>query len=186
MLAILVIFQVPESPIWLLSKGRHEEAERSLCWLRGWVTPNVIKKEFAEIVKYNEAVKKSKNLPKNEQNLKMELSVIESGVYKQMDPEDCAQKKVERVSSDADKIYRGPVKKILEFLQIADLFRRQTLLPLLFVISFFFFHHSAGITGTRPFMVGIFEEFGSPLDAHWVTVSFIHSNDRRPILASLR
>lgn len=60
--------------------------------------------------------------------------------------------------------------KILGILRLSELCRRQTLQPLLMVIVFFFFHHGAGITGTRPFLVRIFEELGSPIDPHLTTV----------------
>jgi SP family facilitated glucose transporter-like MFS transporter 8 len=49
---------MPETPIWLLSRGRKEDAERALCWLRGWVTPDVVKEEFHELVAYNNATSK--------------------------------------------------------------------------------------------------------------------------------
>lgn len=40
---ITALFFIPESPYWLLTKGRIEEAQRSLCWLRGkwtWLVIN--------------------------------------------------------------------------------------------------------------------------------------------------
>jgi Sugar (and other) transporter. len=44
---------MPETPIWLLSRGRYKDAENALCWLRGWVTPEVVKEEFMQLVEYN-------------------------------------------------------------------------------------------------------------------------------------
>lgn len=48
-IAVFVLFFVPESPYWLLARGREEKAQKSLCWLRGWVTFDKVEKEFAEI-----------------------------------------------------------------------------------------------------------------------------------------
>jgi SP family facilitated glucose transporter-like MFS transporter 8 len=53
---------MPETPIWLLSRGRYEDAEKALCWLRGWVTPDVVREEFNQLVMYSNAVNKT-NFP---------------------------------------------------------------------------------------------------------------------------
>lgn len=45
-------FQVPETPFWLLSKNRTEEACKSLQWLRGWVSPNGVRDEFIAMQRY--------------------------------------------------------------------------------------------------------------------------------------
>ncbi|XP_022166791.1 facilitated trehalose transporter Tret1-like isoform X3 [Myzus persicae] len=52
--SICVVMLIPESPIWLVSKGENEKAEKALCWLRGWVKPEVVKMEYLELVRYNE------------------------------------------------------------------------------------------------------------------------------------
>lgn len=46
--------KVPESPMWLLSKDRSKDAEKSLQWLRGWTTPGTVRKEFTELQNYSE------------------------------------------------------------------------------------------------------------------------------------
>jgi hypothetical protein len=40
--------------MWLLAKGRKEQALKSLQWLRGWVSPKAVEQEYNDIVRYSE------------------------------------------------------------------------------------------------------------------------------------
>ncbi|VVD05145.1 unnamed protein product [Leptidea sinapis] len=47
--AVIALFFVPESPHWLVSRKRYEEARESLQWLRGWTTPSSVEGELMDI-----------------------------------------------------------------------------------------------------------------------------------------
>lgn len=44
---------VPETPYWLLAKGRESDARKSLQWLRGWVSEKAVDNEFQEMKRYS-------------------------------------------------------------------------------------------------------------------------------------
>lgn len=53
--------QVPESPMWLLSKHREEKALKSLRWLRGWVPQKTVQTEFDSIKRYKDSSNSCEN-----------------------------------------------------------------------------------------------------------------------------
>lgn len=53
LISAVMLFFVPESPLWLLSKNRSDEAQKSLCWLRGWVSSEIIANEFQALQRYS-------------------------------------------------------------------------------------------------------------------------------------
>lgn len=48
-IAFCLLFFVPESPYWLLLKKRTNDAQKSLAWLRGWVSIDEVQKEFTAL-----------------------------------------------------------------------------------------------------------------------------------------
>ncbi|XP_047524305.1 facilitated trehalose transporter Tret1-like [Pieris napi] len=48
-LAVIALCFVPESPHWLVSRERYNDARKSLQWLRGWTTPQRVDAELRDI-----------------------------------------------------------------------------------------------------------------------------------------
>ncbi|KPJ09279.1 Facilitated trehalose transporter Tret1 [Papilio machaon] len=47
--AVIALFFIPESPHWLISRNRDDEARKSLQWLRGWTTEDEVDTELRDI-----------------------------------------------------------------------------------------------------------------------------------------
>lgn len=71
-ISIITLFFIPESPHWLISKGRYKNAKKSLQWLRGWVTFDKVEPEYNDI--YNTLVSK----PQPDTELSQEKKSISS------------------------------------------------------------------------------------------------------------
>lgn len=48
------MFQIPDSPLWLLNEGRNADALKALCWLRGWVSTDRVQLEYKNMSDYIE------------------------------------------------------------------------------------------------------------------------------------
>ncbi|KAJ4445684.1 hypothetical protein ANN_12369 [Periplaneta americana] len=163
-----VLLQVPEAPIWLVSKGRIQDAEKALCWLRGWVEPSAVKEELSDLVRYHEETKLllSSSPPK----IQGQTAYVNSAFVAETGAETKDSQTVVTVTEPTGGGRECCGRRIETLDRIRDLLRPPTLRPLLLVIPFFFFVHFSGLTSIRPFMVHVFEKFHMPISGEWATV----------------
>ncbi|XP_025416354.1 facilitated trehalose transporter Tret1-like [Sipha flava] len=65
-ITVIILILCPDSPIWLLHKGKVEKAQRVLSKLRGWVSHEKCSNEFHEMVLYTT---ENKNTSSGDQNV---------------------------------------------------------------------------------------------------------------------
>ncbi|XP_047537722.1 facilitated trehalose transporter Tret1-like [Vanessa atalanta] len=137
---VLVLF-VPETPIWLLSKGRQKEALQSLCRLRGWAKPADVQEEFNELLQYNDNITKC----------------VVCNTEGKPDVLQC-----EHASYNVFK------KLVMKFKYV--LFVKETLRPFKLVMAYFFFHTMSGLLPVRPNMVNVCKALGMKFDSKIIVV----------------
>ncbi|CAK1593814.1 unnamed protein product [Parnassius mnemosyne] len=136
-----LVLLVPETPIWLLSKGLQEEALRSLCRLRGWTKPEHVKEEFEQLLQYHDVIKQC---------------VI------------CA--KEGRSETDHCKHSNYNIIKRIIFKIKHILLVKETLRPFALVMAYFFFHTFSGLHPVRPNMVNFCKALGMKYDSKTIVV----------------
>ncbi|XP_059058786.1 facilitated trehalose transporter Tret1-like [Achroia grisella] len=138
--SMLLILLVPESPTWLLYRGRQKEALKSLCNLRGWTTPETVRDEFDKLVVYTKELEKCAICIKiNPDNI------------------NCEHHKMIWIRRSIDKFRYVMMSK-------------ETLRPLTLVILYFAFHIMSGYIPVRPNMVNVCGAFGMPDDGKDITL----------------
>ncbi|XP_025198361.1 facilitated trehalose transporter Tret1-like [Melanaphis sacchari] len=79
-LNIIVLLTTPDSPMWLLTKGKHSKAHRNLSKLRGKVSYDKCENEFQEMVRYN--MPTNDDEPHHKENTNIWKQIVEPEVLR--------------------------------------------------------------------------------------------------------
>ncbi|RVE53403.1 hypothetical protein evm_001973 [Chilo suppressalis] len=129
--SMLFILFVPETPVWLLSRGREKDALKSLCYLRGWTTSDNVREEFDQLSVYSKKLQRCVICCKTEED----------------ETKDCEHYKMNCVR-----------RFLLKFRYV--IITKETLRPLTLMVLYFLFHSMSGLSPIRPNMVNVCGAFG--------------------------
>ncbi|XP_046672093.1 facilitated trehalose transporter Tret1-like [Homalodisca vitripennis] len=140
--AFVALSLVPDSPAWLVTKGRVDDARKAYQWLRGWVSPDVIQEELDALTDY---VKQSRG-----------IRVVSSAEYKAVQTEsgECELADNSRMDSKLKIFLHPSVQR-----------------PLRIIVLYFFIAACASLCGMRPFFIEVLKDMGVPVDPHLVIVA---------------
>lgn len=163
--------QVPESPIWLLAQNRTEEAEKALCWLRGWVEPKLVQDEFSKLVLYkNNKISRNAMIQGDSNNEEIKKEFVDTA-----DKNKDINSRTENNSNNESNKYceiRKPEKSKLSNM-ISDLSQPKMRRALLLMVGFFFFGSANGYVAVRSYSVPVFKELGISVEPYRANVSSI-------------
>nr|XP_018896687.1 PREDICTED: facilitated trehalose transporter Tret1-like isoform X2 [Bemisia tabaci]XP_018896688.1 PREDICTED: facilitated trehalose transporter Tret1-like isoform X3 [Bemisia tabaci]XP_018896689.1 PREDICTED: facilitated trehalose transporter Tret1-like isoform X4 [Bemisia tabaci] len=159
-LAFLAISQIPETPMWLLSKNRMKEAEKALCWLRGWVSKEEVAEEFAQLVQYS----KNSKYKSDDDKKKLQMDLISTA---KQPCGGCTRPPIVPCDSNTgDDDYA----KLKLHEKVKDLLRPEILKPMSIIIIVNFLYFTSGFPGFKTYMVLLFQRVHSPIDPNWASV----------------
>lgn len=139
--SMLFILTVPETPVWLLSRGREKDALKSLCYLRGWTTAENVREEYDQLSVYSKKLQRCVICCKTEED----------------DTKDCEHYRMNFMR-----------RFFLKFRYV--MITKETLRPFTLIIMYFLFHSMTGFNPIRPNMVNVCSAFGMPYDGKHIVL----------------
>ncbi|CAH0381026.1 unnamed protein product [Bemisia tabaci] len=150
LITIVCLTRIPESPTWLIMNGRMKDAQKALGWIRGWLKPEAVQKEFQQLLNHIEAAPKIHR-----------TRSIDNETYQMVPTADCETESSLRPPEESKSYLRSKYEELTD----KRLYR-----PLRMVFIVFFFTSATELSGMRPFMVGIFKDFGFAIDSQLLLV----------------
>lgn len=165
-LTAVLLYIIPESPIWLVSKGRYAEAKKALAWLRGWVPETEVEGEFKTILYHNS--------PQYATIVDSEITSVSAGCELQ----NIEHRTGSRPGEQGDQTEQGESNKqenwsggnkseesFLSYLRRPEMYR-----PLLLQVVFLYLSNGIGVATCRSYLVLIFRDFHVDIDEYIATV----------------
>lgn len=150
---ILAALVVPDTPVWLLSQGREKDALKSLCYLRGWTTPENVREEFDGLVEYAKAI---------------DCCVICHKENKDVNEINNDEKTIQ-TDTNCEHAKMNFIKRFFVKFNIVMLCK-ETLRPLFFTLVYFTCFVMSGLYPIKPYMVNVCGAMGMASDGKTIVV----------------
>lgn len=138
-MSITFLFFIPETPIWLVTKKRYDEAKASLAWLRGWATYEEIEEEYQAMIK---------------------------GMGIKQNTSDYKNNHITNGNNSVE--YVQPIKKTrFELLEMFG--KRTFIQPFILVVVAFLLSHFCGLTPLVTYSITIFSALNAPINSYYAT-----------------